>query len=69
LTLSIGDTAPDFEAADPRTNPLPRVSTTSWPVLFSHPKDFSSVDRLSPGGKPGQLATRRRCHHRRIGIQ
>jgi alkyl hydroperoxide reductase subunit AhpC len=44
MTLRIGDTAPDFEA--PTTEGTIRFHDwigDSWCVLFSHPKDFTSV--------------------------
>ena len=44
MPLTIGDTAPDFEAETTRrADPLPRLARRLLGVLFSHPKDFTPV--------------------------
>ena len=44
MTLQLGDTAPDFEAQTIEgTLRFHDWLGTSWGVLFSHPKDFTSV--------------------------
>jgi len=44
MTLTIGDTAPDFEAASTEgTIKFHDWIGDSWAVLFSHPKDFTPI--------------------------
>ena len=64
MTLTIGDTAPDFEAETTEgTISFHDWIGDSWAVLFSHPKDFTPVCTTELGYMAGLEAefARRNC--------